>query len=51
LKAYLTRAKEGPFLRPVATKYKGLLDVFLLEKALQELAYEIDNQRASVTIR
>jgi maltose alpha-D-glucosyltransferase/alpha-amylase len=50
VKAYLAKARDGAFLPPTREEMQGLFDVFLLEKALLELAYELDNQRASVTI-
>jgi maltose alpha-D-glucosyltransferase/alpha-amylase len=44
LKAYLTAAKEEPFLPRDPTELQVLLDAYLLEKAVYELGYELNNR-------
>jgi maltose alpha-D-glucosyltransferase/alpha-amylase len=44
LQAYLRRAQGAGFLPPSRAEREVLLDAFLLEKALQELSYELDNR-------
>jgi maltose alpha-D-glucosyltransferase/alpha-amylase len=44
LQAYLRRARGAGFLPPSREEREVLLDCYLLEKALQELSYELDNR-------
>jgi len=44
LKAYLAVAKEEPFLPKDPTELQVLLDAYLLEKAVYELGYELNNR-------
>jgi maltose alpha-D-glucosyltransferase / alpha-amylase len=44
LKAYLTTAKEDPILPKDPTELQVLLEVYLLEKAVYELGYELNNR-------
>jgi maltose alpha-D-glucosyltransferase/alpha-amylase len=44
LQAYLRRAGTAGFLPPSRAEREVLLDAYLLEKALQELSYELDNR-------
>ncbi|MBA3031399.1 MAG: maltose alpha-D-glucosyltransferase [Desulfobacteraceae bacterium] len=44
LKAYLTEAREGHFLPQDQGDFILLLDIYLLDKALYELAYELNNR-------
>ncbi len=44
LQAYLRRARGAGFLPPSRDEREVLLDGYLLEKALHELAYELDNR-------
>jgi maltose alpha-D-glucosyltransferase/alpha-amylase len=44
LQAYLRRAQGAGFLPPSRDERGILLDAYLLEKALHELAYELDNR-------
>ena len=44
LKAYLAAAKEDPILPKDATELQVLLQVYLLEKAVYELGYELNNR-------
>jgi maltose alpha-D-glucosyltransferase/alpha-amylase len=44
LKAYLGVAKEAPFLPKERAHLQLLLEVFLLEKAVYELGYELNNR-------
>ena len=44
LKAYLSVAKEKPFLPADPTEVQLLLDVYLLEKGMYELGYELNNR-------
>ncbi len=50
LKAYLAAAAPGRFLPADLEETQTLLDAFLLEKALYEIAYEINNRPTWVTI-
>jgi maltose alpha-D-glucosyltransferase/alpha-amylase len=44
LKSYLTGAAQGNFLPKTRDEMKLLLDLFALEKAIYELAYELNNR-------
>lgn len=44
LKAYLSVVKEKPFLPADPTEVQLLLDVYLLEKGMYELGYELNNR-------
>jgi maltose alpha-D-glucosyltransferase/alpha-amylase len=44
LKAYLATAKEEPFLPKDQVELQVLLDVYLLEKAIYELGYELNSR-------
>jgi maltose alpha-D-glucosyltransferase/alpha-amylase len=44
LKAYLATASDTPFLPVGAQEQRDILDAFLLQKALYELAYELNNR-------
>jgi len=50
LKAYLQAASVGKFLPKDVREIQILLDAFLLEKALYEITYEINNRPTWVTI-
>ena len=44
VKAYLAAAKEDPILPKDPTELQVLLEVYLLEKAVYELGYELNNR-------
>lgn len=44
LRAYLGAARGGAFLPAPAAELRGLLDLFLIEKATYELGYELDHR-------
>jgi maltose alpha-D-glucosyltransferase/alpha-amylase len=44
LKAYLSAAAQGEFLPRTAEEMRILLDVYLLEKAIYEMGYELNNR-------
>jgi maltose alpha-D-glucosyltransferase/alpha-amylase len=44
LKSYLSAAAEGGFLPRTAEELRILLDVYLLEKAIYEMGYELNNR-------
>jgi maltose alpha-D-glucosyltransferase/alpha-amylase len=46
LRSYLETAHDTAFLPSSATQVKELLNIFLLERTLQELAYELHNRPA-----
>jgi maltose alpha-D-glucosyltransferase/alpha-amylase len=50
LRAYLDRAQGASFLPPSAEERALLLDAFVLEKAVYELGYELNNRPAWVRI-
>jgi len=50
LKAYLDRAWGASFVPPSREELEMLIDVYLLEKAVQELAYELNNRPGWVRI-
>jgi maltose alpha-D-glucosyltransferase/alpha-amylase len=50
LKAYLAVAKEAPFLPKERANFQILLDVYLLEKAIYELGYELNNRPTWVKV-
>ncbi len=50
LRSYLGTARKGSFLPDDQEQLRTLLDIYLLEKALYELAYELDNRPAWVAI-
>src|SRR5262249_34753850 len=50
LESYLQHAKAGTFLPQESEHTKIVLDVYLLEKALYELAYELNNRPTWVHI-
>jgi maltose alpha-D-glucosyltransferase/alpha-amylase len=50
LKAYLKGAEKGRFLPDTKEEVRTLLNVFLLEKAVYELGYELNNRPAWVKI-
>ena len=49
LRGYITAAKQGRFL-PAQEDLRELLSVFLLEKALYEITYELNNRPEWVRI-
>jgi maltose alpha-D-glucosyltransferase/alpha-amylase len=44
LRSYLRTAGEAPFVPKTREELSGMLDVFLLEKAIYELGYELDHR-------
>ena len=44
LRSYLRTAGDAPFVPKEREELSGLLDVFLLEKAIYELGYELDHR-------
>jgi maltose alpha-D-glucosyltransferase/alpha-amylase len=44
LKSYLEAAMQGAFIPKTRKELQALLDIFLLEKAVYELGYELDNR-------
>lgn len=50
LRSYLRAARAGPFLPKAHDELQLLLDVFLLEKSIYELGYELNNRPAWVRI-
>ena len=50
LRGYLEAAGDAPHLPPDRAQLEGLLDVYLLEKAVYELGYELDNRPAWVRL-
>jgi maltose alpha-D-glucosyltransferase/alpha-amylase len=50
LKAYVSTAAQGAFLPRQREELKGLLDTFLLEKAIYELGYELNNRPSWVRV-
>jgi maltose alpha-D-glucosyltransferase / alpha-amylase len=44
LRGYLDAAKGAPFLASTMEEFRILLDVFILEKAVYEIAYELNNR-------
>ena len=50
LRAYRTSAPKAPFLPSSDDGFRKLLEVFLLDKALYELAYELNNRPAWVRV-
>jgi len=50
LKAYLSTAGDAPFVPKTRAELQVLLDAFLLEKAIYELGYELNNRPDWVTI-
>jgi maltose alpha-D-glucosyltransferase/alpha-amylase len=44
LRSYLRTAGDAPFLPKTREELSGMLDVFLLEKAIYELGYELDHR-------
>ena len=50
LRAYLSTAMEGSFLPKDSAELQGLLYIYLLEKAIYELGYELDNRPDWVTL-
>jgi maltose alpha-D-glucosyltransferase/alpha-amylase len=44
LKAYLTAAADAPFLPRTREEFRMLLNAFLLEKAVYEIGYELNNR-------
>jgi maltose alpha-D-glucosyltransferase/alpha-amylase len=44
LKVYLSDAAEGQFLPRTAEELRILLDVYVLEKAIYEMGYELNNR-------
>jgi maltose alpha-D-glucosyltransferase/alpha-amylase len=50
LKAYLETAGESPIVPQDRNELKALLDAFILDKAIYELSYELNNRPEWVTI-
>jgi maltose alpha-D-glucosyltransferase/alpha-amylase len=50
LRGYFDRADGKPFVSPTYSERRRLLDVFLLQKALYEVAYELNNRPSWVRI-
>jgi trehalose synthase-fused probable maltokinase len=50
LRAYLTAAGKAPFVPAAPAELEGLLEAFLLDKAIYELNYELNNRPAWVRI-
>jgi maltose alpha-D-glucosyltransferase/alpha-amylase len=50
LRAYVQTTCGAPFLPPADEDLRRLLEVYVLEKALYELSYELDNRPAWVRI-
>jgi maltose alpha-D-glucosyltransferase/alpha-amylase len=50
LKAYVETAGQSPIVPEDREELKALLDAFVLDKAIYELAYELNNRPAWVTI-
>jgi len=50
LESYLFKAREGEFLPARTEELHGLLDAYLLEKAIYELGYELNNRPEWVRI-
>ena len=50
LRAYLRTAAGAPFLSKTRPELAGLLDTYLLEKAVYELRYELDHRPEWVTL-
>jgi len=50
LRSYLAIAENAPFLPAAPEELERLLDVFLLDKAIYELNYELNNRPAWVQI-
>ncbi len=50
LRAYLATAQEGAFLPGDPRHLRDLIDAYLLEKAIYELAYELNNRPSWVAI-
>jgi maltose alpha-D-glucosyltransferase/alpha-amylase len=50
LRGYFNRADRKPFVSPSYDERRRLLDVFLLQKALYEVAYELNNRPSWVRI-
>ena len=50
LRAYLATADNAPFLPAAPEELERLLDAFLLDKAIYELNYELNNRPAWVGI-
>jgi len=50
LKAYRAEAKEGSFLPQDQEEFILLLDIYLLDKAIYELAYELNNRPQWVSV-
>ena len=50
LRAYRTTTQKAPFLPSSDDGFRKLLEVFLLDKALYELAYELNNRPAWVRV-
>ena len=50
LEGYLTTTAGQPFIPPVLDHVRTLLDAFLLEKAVYELGYEMNNRPSWVGI-
>jgi maltose alpha-D-glucosyltransferase/alpha-amylase len=44
LNAYLSAAGDAPFLPRTREEFKMLLNVFLMEKAIYEIGYELNNR-------
>jgi maltose alpha-D-glucosyltransferase / alpha-amylase len=44
LRAYLEAAKDGGFLPGTREEFQALLDIFLLDKAIYEMGYELNNR-------
>ena len=44
LRAYLDTAKDAPFIPRSKEETAALLDIFILEKAVYELNYELNNR-------
>ena len=50
LKSYLDRSGAAAYLPPRSESFSNLLEIYLLEKAIYELGYELNNRPTWVGI-